>query len=118
MPFADPKLGIDMIKVLRYARDDGRIPFDEWMKSLRSSTLRAQILMRLQQVVAGNFGDAAAVGQGVTELRIHSGAGYRVYFGRHGDMVVILLHGGDKSSQSADIRKAKRFWSDWKRRHT
>lgn len=107
-----------MIKVLRYARDDGRIPFDEWMKSLRSSTLRAQILMRLQQVAAGSFGDAAAVGQGVTELRIHSGAGYRVYFGRHGEVVVILLHGGDKSSQSADIRKAKRFWSDWKRRHT
>ena len=106
-----------MIKVLRYARDDGRIPFDEWMNCLRSSMLRAQILMRLQQVVAGNFGDSAAVGQGVTELRIHSGAGYRVYFGRHGDTVVILLHGGDKGSQSSDIRRAKRYWSDWKRRH-
>lgn len=68
------------------------------------------------RVEAGNFGDCEPVGDGVTELRIHVGAGYRVYFGRHGKTVVILLCGGDKGSQAADIKRAKDYWADWKRR--
>jgi len=70
----------------------------------------------LLRVEAGNFGDCEPVGDGVTELRIHVGAGYRVYFGRHGKTVVILLCGGDKGSQAADIKRAKDYWADWKRR--
>jgi putative addiction module killer protein len=56
------------------------------------------------------------VGEGILELRIHVGAGYRVYIGRHAAVMVVLLCGGDKSTQSRDIAKAKTFWADWKRR--
>ena len=71
-----------------------------------------------RQVQAGNFGDCEPVGEGVIELRVHVGAGYRVYCGRHGKAVVLLLCGGDKGSQSADIKRAKALWSEWKRRQT
>ncbi|WP_409567835.1 type II toxin-antitoxin system RelE/ParE family toxin [Rugamonas sp. DEMB1] len=60
------------------------------------------------------MGDASAVGEGVMELRIHVGAGYRVYFGRHGQAIVILLMGGSKKRQAADIRLAKQYWLEWK----
>jgi putative addiction module killer protein len=69
-------------------------------------------------VQAGNFGDSQPAGDGVIELRIHAGAGYRVYCGRHGKALVILLCGGDKRSQAADIEHAKAFWSEWKRRQS
>ena len=65
---------------------------------------------------AGNLGDCEPVGEGVIELRVHVGAGYRVYCGRHGKAVVLLLCGRDKSSQAADIGSAKKLWSEWKRR--
>ncbi|MDD3883624.1 MAG: hypothetical protein PHW66_01700 [Gallionella sp.] len=70
----------------------------------------------MRQVQAGNFGDSEPVGEGVIELRIHLGQGYRVYCGRHGKAIVLLLCGGNKSSQTADIKRAKRLWSEWKRR--
>ncbi|MGB8841215.1 MAG: type II toxin-antitoxin system RelE/ParE family toxin [Aliidongia sp.] len=76
----------------------------------------ARIRVRLRQVEAGNFGDCDAVGEGVVELRIHVGAGYRVYCGPHGKTVVILLCGGDKSTQPRDIKRAKELWAEWKRR--
>ena len=63
-----------------------------------------------------SLGDSKSVGEGVIELRVHVGAGYRVYCGRYGSSFVILLCGGDKSSQSKDIELAKAFWADWKRR--
>ena len=65
---------------------------------------------RLEQ---GNFGDCASVGDGVSELRMFFGPGYRVYFGEHGDVVVILLCGGDKSSQNRDIEQAKTYWKEY-----
>lgn len=64
----------------------------------------------------GNFGDSKPVGEGVNELRIYTGPGYRVYYGMHGASLVILLCGGDKASQSKDIARAKKFWMEWKRR--
>lgn len=64
----------------------------------------------------GNFGDCEPVGEGVIELRIHVGAGYRVYFGRYGSALVLLLSGGDKRTQFDDIRHAKKHWLNWKRR--
>lgn len=66
----------------------------------------------------GNFGDCRPVGEGVIELRVHVGAGYRVYCGHHGDTLVLLLSGGDKGSQTADIRYAKALWHEWKRRQS
>ena len=104
------------MELLRYQREDGPEPFTEWLNSLRDKAAEARIRIRLLRVEAGNFGDCEPVGDGVSELRIHIGAGYRVYFGRHGKSVVILLCGGDKGSQAADIRQAKAFWAEWKRR--
>ena len=105
-----------MIELLRYQRDDGREPFTEWLDTMRDKVALARIRIRLRQVQAGNFGDCEPVGEGVTELRVHVGAGYRAYFGRHGKSIVILLCGGDKRSQSADIKQAKALWMEWKRR--
>ncbi|MGK2953019.1 MAG: type II toxin-antitoxin system RelE/ParE family toxin [Thiobacillus sp.] len=107
-----------MIELLRYQRTDGREPVTEWLASLRDKVAEARIRVRLRQVQAGNFGDSQPVGDGVIELRIHVGAGYRVYCGRHGKALVILLCGGDKRSQAADIEHAKAFWSEWKRRQS
>lgn len=80
----------------------------EWRRRALSSTLF--------QIESGNLGDWKSVGEGVNELRVHVGAGYRVYFGQHGQRLVILLCGGDKDSQQKDIVRAKAFWADWKRR--
>jgi putative addiction module killer protein len=81
--------------------------FVDWMKSLRDTRARARILERLVRVSQGNLGDVAAVGDGVSELRIHYGPGYRVYFVRRGQTVILLLCGGDKSTQKRDIAAAR-----------
>jgi putative addiction module killer protein len=107
-----------MIEILRYQRDDGREPFTEWLDALRDKAAQARIRVRLRQVQAGNFGDCEPVGSGVIELRVHVGAGYRVYCGRRGQAVVILLCGGDKGSQATDIKRAIELWSEWKGRQS
>jgi putative addiction module killer protein len=106
-----------MIDLFRYQREDGREPFTEWLNTMRDKVAQARIRVRMRQVQAGNFGDSEVIGDGVIELRIHIGAGYRVYCGRHGKAVVILLCGGDKRSQSTDIKQAKELWGEWKRRN-
>ena len=106
------------LDVFRYRNEDGREPVTEWLNQVRDKSAQARIRIRLRQLQAGNFGDSSAVGEGVVELRIHIGAGYRVYCARHGQFVAILLCGGDKSSQPKDIRRAKEFWTEWKRRQT
>ena len=105
-----------MIEVLRYQREDGHEPFTEWLNAVRDKAAQARIRVRLRQVQAGNFGDCEPVGDGVIELRVHVGAGYRAYFGRHGKALVLLLCGGNKSSQARDIKRAKELWLEWKRR--
>src|ERR1700692_4566852 len=105
-----------VIELLRYQRDDGREPLTDWLHALREKIAQARVRVRLRQVQAGNFGDCIAVGDGVIELRVHVGAGYRVYCGRHGNAVVVLLCGGDKRTQTGDITRAKEYWTDWKRR--
>jgi putative addiction module killer protein len=101
-----------------YLDENGRSPFIEWMSSLRDKVAKVRIASRMRQIEAGNLGDAKPVGEGVTELRIHVGAGYRVYCGRHRLCWVILLCGGDKSSQTKDIARAKVLWEEWKRRQS
>jgi putative addiction module killer protein len=81
--------------------------FDAWLRALRSGTDRAIIAKRIARLARGLFGDVEAVGEGVSELRIHHGPGYRVYFTQQGNTVVVLLCGGDKGSQSRDIVRAK-----------
>jgi len=95
-----------------YARADGSEPFTQWLRGLRDGATRNRIRQRIARIRLGNFGDARSVGDGVYELRIHFGPGYRVYFGRDGDEVVILLCGGDKGSQGRDIERAKEYWRD------
>ena len=77
--------------------------FSSWLRSLRDQRARQKIVVRLQRMKFGNFGDVEAVGQGVSELRIHEGKGYRVYFRQQGSEVILLLCGGDKKSQQKDI---------------
>ena len=105
-----------MIEVFRYQTEECKVPLSEWLLSLRDKQAQAKIRVRLKRLEAGNFGDYNPVGEGVQELKEHLGAGYRVYFGRHGLTVVILLCGGFKKSQAADIKTAKEYWEDWKRR--
>ena len=81
--------------------------FSNWFKSLRDRRAKARIQARIDRIELGNFGDVATVGEGVRELRIHYGPGYRVYFVQRGSVIVILLSGGDLSSQNSDIKKAK-----------
>lgn len=105
-----------MIEVFRYQTIDGKEPMTEWLDSIRDKPAQAKIRMRIKRLETGNFGDCQPVGESVMELREHLGAGYRIYFGRHGQTVVILLAGGTKKSQPADIKTAQAYWADWKRR--
>ena len=88
--------------------------FDVWLKNLRDLRARARIEARLLRLALGNAGDVRPVGEGVSELRINYGPGYRVYFAQHGQALVILLCGGDKSTQDRDIRDALQIAVDWK----
>jgi putative addiction module killer protein len=105
-----------MIEVFRYQTANGEEPVTDWLHSLRDRQAQAKVRIRLKRLEAGIFGDCEPVGEGVMELREHLGAGYRVYFGRHGQSIVILLFGGSKKTQTSDIRKARDYWADWKRR--
>ncbi len=83
--------------------------FDAWLSKLRDQIAKARIIARIRSAEAGNFGDCEPVGDGISEMRIHVGAGYRAYFCRRGGVVYLLLCGGDKSTQKRDIRDAKRI---------
>ena len=99
-----------------YETSDGKRPFSDWFNRLRDRRAQQRIDARLGRIELGNFGDAKSVGEGVLELRINYGPGYRVYFGRDGHEVVILLVGGDKSGQSRDVLVAKEYWEDYRAR--
>ena len=88
--------------------------FKRWIRRLRDRVAVARINARLRNVTNGHFGDVRAVGDGVSEMRIQSGSGYRVYFIREGAEVVVLLCGGDKSSQIRDIERAKQIAREWR----
>jgi putative addiction module killer protein len=103
-------------EVREYLTEDGKNPFREWLRDMKDIKARALIRVRLNRVRLGNFGDSKSVGDGVFELRIPYGSGYRVYFGRLSNAIVILLCGGVKGTQKNDIVKAKEFWEDFKRR--
>ena len=101
-------------EVRRYSTSEGKVPFDEWINSLRDTKAKSRIDLRLERVKLGNLGDFRSVGDGVCELRIDYGPGYRIYFGQIGNIIVILLLGGDKSTQNRNIRKAIEYWNDYR----
>ena len=94
----------------------GDAPFSSWLARLPDGKARARIRVRIDRLALGNFGDCRSVGAGVFELRIDWGLGYRVYFAVEGPSIVLLLCGGDKSTQSQDIAEAKSYWEDYKAR--
>lgn len=99
--------------IINYTTPTNKKPFADWLNSLDTKSASI-ILARLARVEVGLFGDCEPVGNGVSELKFDYGPGYRVYFGKLGRTVVILLTGGDKRSQARDIAKAKRYWVDYK----
>jgi len=88
--------------------------FRKWRTRLKDERARAMIASRLDRLAFGNAGDVRPVGQGISELRIDHGPGYRVYFLRRGEEMIILLCGGDKDTQANDIRTAKRLAKEWR----
>jgi putative addiction module killer protein len=90
--------------------------FRKWWAGLRDKRALGVILARLDRLAYGHAGDVQPVGEGVSELRIHYGPGYRVYFQRRGNALIILLCGGDKSTQARDIKRAKRVAATWSER--
>ena len=111
-------------ELIIYETEQGEAPFSEWLDSLRDRSARARIRKRLdsrserlrQRVELGNLGDYKAVGEGVYELRIDRGPGYRVYYANIDLIIILLLCGGDKDTQERDIEQAKQFWNDFNQR--
>jgi putative addiction module killer protein len=104
-----------MVTVKEYIDDNGNSPFARWFDNLdpQAAAKVATALLRMEQ---GNFSNAKGVGVGVSEYKIDYGPGYRVYFGRDGEKLVILLGGGTKKRQQKDIETAKALWQDYKKR--
>ena len=94
--------------------ENGSVPFDDWQRSLLDKKMRAAVDVRLARVRLGNFGNKRSLGRGVFELKIDLGPGLRVYYGEHAGEMVLLLGGGDKSTQQRDISMAIRLWQQWK----
>ena len=102
-------------RVLEYLDPSGRSPYGEWFDRLNAQAA-AKVVVAVTRLTQGNFSNVKAVGGGVMEYKIDFGPGYRVYFGKDGDRLVILLGGGTKHRQQNDIRTAQTRWSDYKQR--
>lgn len=106
-----------MLDVREYIDTAGRSPFTKWLRALNVQAA-AKVATALERVADGNLSNVKAVGNGVLEYRIDSGPGYRLYFGRDGDRLIVLLAGGTKKRQQEDIRQAKANWKDYRNRRT
>jgi putative addiction module killer protein len=106
-----------VVAIREYEDANGRRPFGRWFDGLNIEAA-VKVETALARLEVGNFSNVKGVGEGVFEIRVHFGPGYRVYFGKESDTIVILLAGGDKKSQGRNIRAAKRHWRDYKKRRT
>ena len=104
-----------MLDIRYYVATDGRQPFAEWLAELEPVT-RAKVVRAVARMTQGNLSNVKSVGSGILEYRIDFGPGYRVYFGRDGEALVILLTGGSKKRQQRDIEAALAYWQDYKQR--
>ena len=105
-----------MIQVLHYVNESGKDMVRQWLDDLHDPRAAARIVMRIDRLANGNFGDCKPLGNGVWELRIDYGPGYRVYYAMAGRRCVLLLCVGDKRKQTADIERAIGYWNDYQRR--
>lgn len=99
-----------------YITPQGKIPFLEWLNNLKDSTTRIRVRRRLDRLEMGNLGDCKSVGEGVSELRISFGPGYRIYFTEIENEIIILFCAGDKSTQKNDVKTAKLYWQELQER--
>jgi putative addiction module killer protein len=100
-----------------YTDEQGKSPYAEWLSSLRDTRARARVMMQVDRMELGLLGDSEPIGKGLSELRIHFGPGYRVYYGKVKQHFYLLLCGGDKSTQSRNIKRARKYWQDYQRRN-
>ncbi len=103
--------------ILIYKTPDGKEPFINWLESIKDKQTKNRILARLDRVQLGNPGDHKHIDQGVWELRLSFGSGYRIYYGERDNVILLLLTGGDKSSQETDINKAINYFNEYKERN-
>jgi putative addiction module killer protein len=106
-----------LIEVRRYVTANGKDVFGDWLSGLKDARTRAMVAVRVARLAAGNFGDCKPLRDGVWELRINWGPGYRVYYAMIERTCVLLLCGGDKRKQAADIQKAVEYWNDYQQRN-
>ena len=102
------------MEIIRYMKEDGSVPLSDWLSTLRDLQAKTAIRRRIDRFGAGNPGNTRYLRNGVSELKIDMGPGYRVYYALNGQTIVLLLCGGDKGTQVADIAKAVGFWENWK----
>jgi putative addiction module killer protein len=105
-----------MYELRHYTNSDGLDLFGRWLDGLRDIQAQARIAARMIRLTNGNFGDCKPVGEGVWELRVDWGPGYRVYYALDGKRLVLLCDGGDKRTQSTDIERAIERWNEWQKR--
>ena len=105
-----------MIEIRHYVNPVGKDVFDDWLTELADARAQAKIATRIDRLAAGNFGDCKSLRQGLYELRVDWGPGYRVYYAMIGKACVLLLCGGDKRKQAADIERALEYLRDYKER--
>lgn len=103
-------------QIFIYETSRGKCPYNEWLKSLKDLQGKAKIRVRIDRLEMGNFGHCRNVGDGVYELKIDYGPGYRIYYGMIGRTCVLLLSGGTKRGQDSDIKRAKEYFADYKAR--
>lgn len=106
------------MKILQYYQtSNGKTPFKEWLTNLKDKMGIEKINKRLERLTLGQCGDSEFVGEGVFELRIHYGPGYRIYYAEHDQEIVILLYGGNKNTQQRDIDRSIGYWKDYLERY-
>lgn len=103
-------------EIVVYQTAEGIAPLEVWLAKLKDRLAKVHVLRRIQRMALGNFGDHKGLGEGLAELRIDHGPGYRVYYTLDGTRIILLLCAGDKRTQTADIERAKEFRSDYERR--
>lgn len=102
-----------VVEIRKFETSDNKVPFDEWFTGIRDNQTRARIEVQIDRLSLGNFSNCGPAREGVIEIKMNFGPGYRVYFGRDGCTLVILLAGGKKDTQDADMKLARRYWREY-----